>query len=162
MKRKFLLGIAAICSIVCLSSGLFACDFTETKVSHTHVYTDEIIAPTCTEQGCTKHVCKCGDGYEDNYVVALGHTAATDAAVAPTCTTTGLTEGEHCSVCGTTLKKQTVIPVLGHDFSNYTYNDDATCTKDGTKRRFARVRGARKRTLARKKTAFSDMITAHG
>lgn len=43
------------------------------------------------------------------------HTLATDEAVAPTCTNTGLTEGSHCSVCGTVLAEQETIAVLGHD-----------------------------------------------
>ena len=45
---------------------------------------------------------------------ALGHTEVTDTAVAPTCTTTGLTEGKHCSVCGTVITAQTDIDALGH------------------------------------------------
>ena len=42
------------------------------------------------------------------------HTEVTDAAVAATCTSTGLTEGKHCSVCGTVTVAQTEVPALGH------------------------------------------------
>ena len=50
---------------------------------------------------------------------ALGHTAGAPA----TCTT-----AQTCTVCGTTL----VIPT-GHSFTDYTYNNDKTCTTHGTK-----------------------------
>ena len=46
------------------------------------------------------------------------HTAVKDDAVAPTCTEKGLTEGLHCSVCGTVLTAQTEIRALGHNFEN--------------------------------------------
>lgn len=43
------------------------------------------------------------------------HTLVTDEAATPTCTDTGLTEGSHCSVCGTVLVEQETIAALGHD-----------------------------------------------
>ena len=62
------------------------------------------------------------------------HQPETDTAVAPTCTQTGLTEGSHCTRegCGKTIVEQQVVKALGHTFENYTYNNDATCTQDGT------------------------------
>ena len=50
-------------------------------------------------------------------------TEATDEAVSPTCTETGLTEGKHCSVCGTVIVAQEEVSALGH-----TPGDAATCT----------------------------------
>ena len=39
-----------------------------------HSYVDEIVEPTCTEQGCTTHTCSvCGDSYADTYTEAKGH-----------------------------------------------------------------------------------------
>ena len=39
-----------------------------------HDYKEEIVAPTCTEEGYTKHTCtRCGDSYTDNETEALGH-----------------------------------------------------------------------------------------
>ncbi|MBO7495966.1 MAG: leucine-rich repeat domain-containing protein [Salinivirgaceae bacterium] len=61
-----------------------------------------------------------------------GHQIVTDNAVAATCTKSGETEGSHCSVCGEVFVKQEKIPALGHEFSNYIYNNDATTTADGT------------------------------
>ena len=62
------------------------------------------------------------------------HQPETDTAVAPTCTQTGLTEGSHCARegCGKTIVEQQVVNALGHTFENYTSNNDATCTQDGT------------------------------
>lgn len=44
------------------------------------------------------------------------HTAVTDASVAPTCTQSGLTEGSHCANCGEVLRKQEVVPAVGHSY----------------------------------------------
>ena len=77
---------------------------------HSHSYSTKSIAPTCTEQGYTTYYCTCGHSYNDNYVSALGHTEVIDAAVPATPTSTGLTEGKHCSTCGTILVAQQVVP----------------------------------------------------
>ncbi|MGN1311066.1 MAG: S-layer homology domain-containing protein, partial [Clostridia bacterium] len=61
------------------------------------------------------------------------HTEVIDKAVAATCTKAGKTEGKHCSVCNAIIKAQTTVPALGHSFTNYVSNNDATCVKDGTK-----------------------------
>ena len=70
------------------------------------------------------------------------HQPEIDKAVAPTCTQTGLTEGSHCvrevtirgkkRTCNKTIVEQKVVNALGHTFENYTSNNDATCTQDGT------------------------------
>jgi hypothetical protein len=53
----------------------------------THEYAFEIVNPTCTEQGYTKHTCKnCGDVYNDTYVDAIGHVYDSD-------------EDETCNKC---------------------------------------------------------------
>ena len=42
--------------------------------SHVHDYAEEeVIEPTCTENGYTDHTCICGDRYAVSYVDALGH-----------------------------------------------------------------------------------------
>ena len=95
-----------------------------------HDYNDVLTAPTCTEQGYTMYTCsRCDDSYIGNYVDALGHTEVIDKAVAATCTKTGLTQGSHCSVCGTVITAQKTVDELGHD-----YNDvltAPTCTEQG-------------------------------
>lgn len=44
-----------------------------TRTDHEHKYTDTVIPPTCTERGCTVHLCACGDKHEDSYTPPLGH-----------------------------------------------------------------------------------------
>ena len=83
-------------------------------------------APTCTESGIKAHY-KYIDGDNEYYfdknlntindsdvVIPAHHTEAIDGAIAPTCTESGKTEGIHCSVCGTVIKKQEVVPASGH------------------------------------------------
>ena len=93
-----------------------------------HDYNDVLTAPTCTEQGYTMYTCsRCDDSYIGNYVDALGHTEVIDKAVAATCTKTGLTQGSHCSVCGTETVKQISVPKL----TTHTYGSDNKCTVCG-------------------------------
>ena len=69
----------------------------------------------CTEPGEQYQKCKyCDEWANTSSVPALGHKTVTDKAVAATCTKTGLTEGSHCSVCNTVIKKQETVPALGH------------------------------------------------
>lgn len=44
-----------------------------TRTDHEHKYADTVIPPTCTERGCTVHLCSCGDKREDSYTPPLGH-----------------------------------------------------------------------------------------
>ena len=62
---------------------------------------------------------KSGDGM----IPTIAHTEVVDAAVEATCTSTGLTEGKHCSVCGTVTVAQTEVAAKGH-----TPGAAATCT----------------------------------
>ena len=89
--------------------------YTEAVDALGHDYDAVVTAPTCTEDGYTTYTCSvCGDTYTDDEVAATGHTEVLDAAVAPDCENTGLTEGKHCSVCGTVTVAQTVVPAKGH------------------------------------------------
>jgi hypothetical protein len=72
----------------------------------------------------------------------VAHKAVTDKGKAATCTATGLTDGSHCSVCNTVLKKQETIPVTGHSFGAWKTVTQATCTKEGKQTRKCTVCGA--------------------
>jgi hypothetical protein len=74
------------------------------------------IQPTCTKAGYTPYACACG-ATKSETIAALGHTEVTDPAVAATCTSDGLTEGKHCSVCGTVIVAQTKIPATAHNYN---------------------------------------------
>lgn len=38
-----------------------------------HNFEAVVVNPTCTEQGYTEYICKCGDTYTENLVEAIGH-----------------------------------------------------------------------------------------
>ena len=112
------------------------------NVTCNHDYLSEITLPTCTEDGYTTYTCSaCGDTYQDDIVMALGHTEVIDPAVAATCTETGLTQGSHCSVCGEVLTAQKEISALGHTYGEYAVTIQPTCTKAGVETKTCSVCG---------------------
>ena len=72
-------------------------------------------APTCVKAGTESRICSICGTTQTQPIAATGeHTEVVDAAVAATCSSTGLTEGKHCSVCGTVTVAQQVVPTLAH------------------------------------------------
>ena len=96
------------------------------KISHT--YSSYVIAPTCTAEGYTEHVCTfCGDSYKSNFTDIIAHDLE-DTIVAPTCTEKGYTL-HTCKNCDYSVK-DTFINALGHT----EVIDEAvapTCTQSG-------------------------------
>ena len=99
---------------------------------HIAAFTDTVVAPTCTEQGYTHHVCTVkGCTYapvDDTYVAATDHTWVKTQTNPPTCTEHGTTFYK-CSACGATRTEK--IDALGHDLSRCDLVPDATCTQPG-------------------------------
>ena len=99
---------------------------------HIAQFADTVVAPTCTEQGYTHHVCTVkGCTYapvDDTYVAATDHTWVKTQTNPPTCTAQG-TAFYKCSACGATRTEK--IAALGHDLSRCDLVPDATCTKPG-------------------------------
>ena len=96
---------------------------------HTHVAGTWTVLrdSNCVDTGTRQTVCAdCGLTYTE-VIPAKGHTEVVDAAVAATCTATGLTEGKHCSVCGTVLVAQTEVAMIDHQYVN------GVCTQCGAK-----------------------------
>lgn len=87
---------------------------------------------TCTQKGQEERVCGCG-AKETRELELAAHTEEILPAVDATCTTTGLTQGVHCTACNELLTAQQIIEALGHSFTNYVSDNNATCTADGTK-----------------------------
>ena len=76
LKKVDYLGSDTDWSQVTKETGNNALDNAEksfTLTDHEHKYTDTVIPPTCTERGCTVHLCACGDKREDSYTPPLGH-----------------------------------------------------------------------------------------
>ncbi len=73
----------------------------------------------------TSGVCVCGYGCQHENVEDI-------AEIPATCTQEGKTAGKKCTVCGTITEGCTLIAKADHDFAEYVYNNDATCTDNGT------------------------------
>jgi len=119
-------------------------DITVIPATGNHKFGDWKItkAATCTAEGTQTRTCSVCGKVETQTIKALGHTEVIDEAVAATCTKTGLTEGKHCSVCGTAIKAQETVPATGkHSFGNWKITKAATCTATGTKTRTCSVCG---------------------
>lgn len=99
---------------------------------HIAAFTDTVVAPTCTEQGYTHHVCTVkGCTYapvDDTYVAATDHTWVKTQTLPPACTEQG-TAFYKCSACGATRTEK--IAALGHDLSRCDLKPAATCTQPG-------------------------------
>ena len=54
------------------------------------------------------------------------------AATTSTCQDHGYTAGVYCDDCHTYISGHQQLPLVDHKFTTYTYNNDATCTVDGT------------------------------
>ena len=103
--------------------------FTLVGCGHKHEYTDEVVSPTCTEKGYTKHTCECGDTYNDSEVDALGHKFGEWVVVKEATEEEKGSKERSCSVCGE--KETEEIPTLDH-VHNYTEKVVApTCTENG-------------------------------
>ena len=99
---------------------------------HEHAFGEWTVTqePDCTTEGLKVRKCSCNEE-ESEPIAALGHKNIFYASADPTCDEDGYDEYK-CSKCDAITKKTTE-KKLGHLFINgYTYNYDATATKDGT------------------------------
>ena len=78
-------------------------------VTIVHDYEKEVVAPTCTKEGCTRYTCKaCGEEYEEDHKDALGHKSDKGTVTTkPTYTKEGV-KTYKCERCGKTLKKEKI------------------------------------------------------
>ena len=98
---------------------------------HEHHYVMTQIAPTCTEAGRDVYTCDfpgCGDSYNENEQIALGHDYVNHTAQAPTCTAVGWDAYQTCSRCDYTTKVE--ISALDHDYVSHEAKAP-TCTAVG-------------------------------
>ena len=96
------------------------------SITHNYVVT-KIVEPTCTTKGYSVFKCtSCGDEYEGNVKLALGHNYDVETVEA-TCTTYGCIK-HTCLNCGDTYETD-VRTALGHKYTETT--KEATCTENG-------------------------------
>lgn len=98
---------------------------------HTHSYAVALVAPTCTEDGYTEHICACGDRYTNAPTPATGHTwSEWITAREPTTAEEGVQE-RRCLNCD--ISEEEALEKLPeshvHNFTEKTV--EATCTAEG-------------------------------
>ena len=84
-----------------------------TTEQHVHQYSQQVVEPTCTQDGYTVYTCDCGDMYQEP-IKALEHNYKPEV-VAPTCTKDGYTV-YNCD-CGDTYQAEQV-KALGHSYTS--------------------------------------------
>ena len=96
---------------------------------HKHEYSEEVVKPTCTEQGYTKYTCECGETYNGNTVEALGHSFGEwDVVKEATEKEKGLKE-RTCSVCNKLEEEEIPVKEHVHEYTEKVVEE--TCTEDG-------------------------------
>ena len=85
-----------------------------------HTYKDEVIKPTYTSEGYTKHVCEvCGHETKDTYVDKVKHDHDySEKKYSPKCEEQGYTKFT-CKLCGKTYKDN-YVDATGHDYKTKT------------------------------------------
>lgn len=76
----------------------------------THLYTSTLVAPTCSQEGYVKHMCKhCAHQYSDEFTAPTGaHEEGTPKITkAPTCTEAGI-RVYSCKYCNVKMREETV------------------------------------------------------
>ena len=142
-SRIFLITVV----MLCLSLVLASCDTVigiadsigiDLGFLHTHSFTEAVVsddyfcsAADCTTPATYYYSCKCSQRGEETFTTgeALGHNYE-ESVTAPTCTEDGYTT-YTCS-CGESHVAD-VITSLGHSYTEYTSNGDASCLVEGTK-----------------------------
>ncbi len=95
-----------------------------------HTFTQWTKAPTCEENGYTRHTCACGYYYDDSIVQATGHEwiENVEDCIEANC----VKEGKRCfecKICGDT--KEETIPKDFNKHNIYEEITEPTCTQDG-------------------------------
>ena len=105
-------------SYVNITYGGFTCK----QTIHVHSYVTEVIAPTCTAKGYTKHICTaCGDTYNDSQTNATGHSYGS---------WTKLNDTQHRRIC---KNDSSHTETANHSWDSGKITKTATCTVNGVK-----------------------------
>lgn len=94
-----------------------------------HIYKENIVAPTCTEEGYTEKSCIiCGESHIEKTALPLGHSFEERESFPADCENDGYTLAV-CTVCSES-ETRNIVKATGHSFE-VTDNMPATCTKEG-------------------------------
>lgn len=103
--------------------------------SHSHEYSEQVVAPGCTKGGYTQHTCSCGDSYRDSFTDALGHSfSAYRSNGDASCTADG-TRTASCGRCGADVSEADPGSALGHDWGEWSVTVEPTVEAEGQKNR---------------------------
>ena len=95
-------------------------------VDHIHDYREEVISPTCTEDGYTIRRCSC-EGYYIDHQAALGHSFGEwTETKAATCTENG-EKARKCTACGDSETE--MVEAFGHSYGSVV--KEPSCTEQG-------------------------------
>lgn len=107
-------------AVVLTGTGIFAGTVRKNfTIKHEkHVYDEwKVVEETsCKNAGLKRRDCTLCDVYETESIGKLEHDKVVDNAIDATCTGSGLTEGAHCSVCGTIILEQNIVEAKGHAY----------------------------------------------
>ena len=132
----------------CTSAGLkvYSCNcgasYEEAISRLEHNYSEQVVEPTCSRAGYTKHTCSlCRDSYKTDEIPKLEHVVEVLPAVETSCSAPGRTEGAKCSVCDEVLTPQEEIAKFPHTFSDWRRVSNPTCSAEGSDQRRCGVCG---------------------
>lgn len=131
-----------------------------TEPAHTHEYTDEVTAASCTTDGYTKHTCSCGASYTDSTTKATGHSFGEwKTTKEPTTTATGTAE-RTCNNCSEKETKTLGKLVESHKHS-YTskVTKTATCKAEGVKTYTCSCGDTYTESIAKAAHKYTDKVT---
>ena len=87
---------------------------------------------SCIDGFERKKICtNCEEVFADETISAGSSHSMSQAVISPTCQSEGYTH-HFCTICGYCYD-DTKTEKVDHKYTNYVYNKDATCAKDGTK-----------------------------
>lgn len=115
--------------LLCIPLGVFTASESVSECEHSFRDLSVEIEVSCAAEGRVVRRCDICREVATEVVERLPHSVVADNKIETTCSATGLTEGSHCSVCGTVLASQEIIPKTEHSYSRSV--TEPTCGNDG-------------------------------
>lgn len=125
---------------------------------------------SCTDKGLMKRTCAHNKAhFETKEIPASGHSLEKHEANKATCTDRGNIEYYSCDICGKNYLDENGVSEasdittekLSHTFTEYIYDGNATCTKDGTETAFCSSCRTEKDTRVRMGSALGHSFTRY-